>query len=42
MPSIFSNLRQKMSGKSNDKKTEEPAFSIQPHPAVRPHIILLD
>ncbi|KAJ7319037.1 hypothetical protein B0H14DRAFT_2783534 [Mycena olivaceomarginata] len=22
-----------MSGKSNDKKTEEPTFSIQPHPA---------
>ncbi|KAJ6551374.1 hypothetical protein B0H19DRAFT_1157395 [Mycena capillaripes] len=34
MPSVTNALK-KMTGKSDDKKTEEPTFSIQPHPAVR-------
>ncbi|KAJ7472333.1 hypothetical protein B0H11DRAFT_1811663 [Mycena galericulata] len=34
MPSIFSNIFKKMSGKSDNKTaTEEPTYSIQPHPA---------
>ncbi|KAK7052249.1 hypothetical protein R3P38DRAFT_3172577 [Favolaschia claudopus] len=34
MPSIFSNLRKKMSGKSEQKnESGEQNFSIQPHPA---------